>query len=154
MDGRQRLLVKAPANAKIFRRNGRTWIRLKCRCGKRFTTRLDSFRRGDAQTCGCLCIETGRRLGVSRRRHGMHETRTYTSWEGMIQRCTNPKNPNFKKYGERGITVCKRWRRFENFLRDMGVRPEGKTLDRIKNHRGYKPSNCRWATHSQQRRNQ
>ena len=82
--------------------------------------------------------------------HGMTGTPTYNSWFGMIQRCTNPKQPTFKDYGGRGVTICHRWLRFENFLADMGIRPEGKTLDRKNNAGGYEPSNCRWATHKEQ----
>lgn len=72
----------------------------------------------------------------------------------MIQRCTNPNNPAWRLYGGRGITVCARWRDFPAFLADMGERPNGLTLDRIDNDRGYEPGNCRWATWSEQRSNQ
>jgi hypothetical protein len=71
-------------------------------------------------------------------------TPTYTSWENMIQRCTNPNSRVWKYYGGRGITVCERWREFKNFLADMGERPEGMTLDRINNDGNYEPGNVRW----------
>jgi hypothetical protein len=71
----------------------------------------------------------------------------------MMQRCTNPNNTQYKDYGERGITVCDRWKVFKNFLADMGVRPEGMTLDRKDNNKGYTPKNCKWSTRSEQQRN-
>lgn len=79
---------------------------------------------------------------------------TYRSWIGMKVRCYNPRWVGFHHYGGRGITVCDRWRNsFENFLEDMGERPEGKTVDRIDVDGNYEPSNCRWATQSEQLRN-
>lgn len=87
--------------------------------------------------------------------HGMHDTPTYHTWEGMIQRCTNPNHDHFELYGEIGISVCPAWlESFENFFSDMGIRPEGKTLDRFPNCAGdYEPGNCRWATYEEQNNN-
>lgn len=85
--------------------------------------------------------------------HGMKNTPTYTSWCAMKQRCTNSKRPSYNYYGGRGITYCERWKDFNNFLADMGVRPEGTSLDRIDSNGNYEPDNCRWATYKVQARN-
>lgn len=80
-------------------------------------------------------------------------SRTYNSWSQMLGRCNNRNNPGYGDYGGRGIAVCARWVRFDNFLEDMGVRPERTTLGRINNKKGYSKSNCRWETKKQQQRN-
>jgi hypothetical protein len=71
----------------------------------------------------------------------------------MRQRCLDRNHPTFKNYGARGITFCRRWRLFENFLADMGERPKGLTLERRNTNRGYYPRNCRWATRKEQGQN-
>lgn len=86
---------------------------------------------------------------------GRLRSRTYISWVGMIQRCTNPATENYHLYGGRGICVCERWLTFENFLADMGERPAGTSIDRFPNNDGnYEHGNCRWATAAAQRANQ
>ena len=79
----------------------------------------------------------------------------YNVWNGMRQRCHNPNQPHYPRYGGRGISVCDRWLKFENFLADMGEPPgPGYSLDRIDNDGNYEPGNVRWATKAEQRANQ
>ncbi len=87
--------------------------------------------------------------------HGWAGTREYKTWKGLIYRCTNPNSQGWEHYGGRGIDVCERWlESFENFLEDMGEKPEGLSIDRIDNDKCYYPENCRWATAKEQRANQ
>ena len=79
--------------------------------------------------------------------------RTYHAWYNMRWRCAKTEGYYYERYGARGITVCKRWENFGTFIKDMGLAPEGMTLDRINNDKGYRPSNCRWATWETQANN-
>lgn len=81
------------------------------------------------------------------------KSKTYSVWDSMIQRCNNPKATKYNNYGGRGITHDPSWFKFVNFLKDMGERPEGLTLDRIDNEKGYCKENCRWASYEEQNRN-
>jgi len=84
----------------------------------------------------------------------MEYKRMYNTWAQIKQRCTNPNNPQYKYYGGRGVTMCERWMNsFADFYADVGARPEGMTLDRIDNNKGYELTNVRWATKSEQARN-
>lgn len=91
--------------------------------------------------------------GHSSSRNGKR-SKTYLSWQALLARCTNRNAKNFPRYGGVGIQVCDEWRTsFPNFLRDMGERPEGTTLDRIDGALGYFQGNCRWATVQEQAEN-
>lgn len=131
----------------------------KCSCGKSTITEAGSLRSGHTASCGCLRRE---QTSTSFYKHG-HAVNSngpasveYRAWASMIQRCTNPKNSKYKNYGGRFISVCDRWRdSFPSFLADVGERPGPKfSIDRIDNDGNYQPGNVRWATSSQQRRNQ
>ena len=145
-----RLLVIARAGSSAS--GNATWA-CQCNCGNATVVLSTSLRLGDTQSCGCL-----QREAVAKRRtthgHSVGKTsRTYNSWAGMVSRCTNPAYYQYENYGGRGITVDPSWLSFDVFLRDMGERPEGKTLDRINNEFGYSHANCRWATPKEQANN-
>jgi hypothetical protein len=134
-------------------RGKRLWL-CRCDCGKEKVIRRDDLRYNRTQSCGCLQKERQR----ANRTHGESShgflSSEYASWGAMLTRCRNPRFPTFKYYGGRGIKVCKRWLRYENFLVDMGRRPSPKhRLDRIDVNGNYEPSNCRWGTPKQHQQN-
>lgn len=125
----------------------------KCFCGKQKTVDYHNALRD--KSCGCkkrLLLRLHRMTHGRSRIYG-EETKVHRVWRHMIDRCTNPKNKSFKRYGARGILVCDRWKKFENFLLDMGEPTKIQTLGRINNNIGYVPENCRWETYKQQANN-
>src|SRR4051812_49110442 len=114
----------------------KTRWRCVCDCGKETLTTTTRLRIGKTKSCGCLISDASRSRAT---KHDRSRTNLYRLWAGMIRRCANPRNDSYPRYGAIGITVCERWRNFENFLADMGERPPGKSIDRIDNARGYEP---------------
>jgi hypothetical protein len=128
-------------------KTNRRW-RTVCDCGVFKDISAGTLNDGSTQSCGS-CVP----YSPPNKTHMLSKTSIYTIWTGMIQRCENPNELSYKRYGAVGIKVCERWHTFENFLADMGPRPDGLTLDRKDNALGYGPDNCRWATTIEQGRN-
>lgn len=118
------------------------WVCI-CSCGVIKSIDIYALAYNKTFSCGCYA----KRINT---KHGCHNNYTYQSWANMLRRCRNKSAPGAENYIGRGIIVCERWLQFENFLADMGDRPEGKSLDRINNNGNYEPGNCRWASQKEQ----
>lgn len=124
----------------------------RCECGKNKIVSPDNLKSGAVKSCGCLFQEFLDRITAERLARIKYKP-TKSTWQNMKNRCKNPNVPAYQDYGARGIKVCERWMSFDNFLQDMGIKPNGLSIERIDNSKGYEPGNCKWATTYEQSNN-
>lgn len=140
-------------------RGGRRRFICRCSCGVERAVDLSHMRGGRSTGCGCRAARnTSKRVWVHGQANGggvRPAGREYAAWQSMKDRCFNPDNQDYGRYGGRGITVHPKWLDYLAFFRDMGSRPSPKhSLDRINNDGNYEPGNCKWSTPREQCRNQ
>lgn len=150
-----RLTAIAPAGRSPGPRPKPLW-RFQCDCGNETIARSESVKSGGTKSCGCRKSESSRATGRANYKHGLDGTRIYWIWGAMMNRCENPKHFRFEYYGGRGVSVCQEWHSVHCF-REWALAngyADDLTIDRYPDKDGnYEPSNCRWATWSEQARN-
>ena len=134
----------------VRRGKGQFWWDCVCDCGNTSCVEGSDLRSGKITSCGC------KRFGkkFTQERHGKRNTRLYTIWACMKDRCRNPAANNYRWYGGKGVCVCNEWDRFENFYNwamENGYQ-DNLTIDRIDSSGNYCPDNCRWITQSENTR--
>ena len=125
------------------------WL-FECSCGKKKVIIKKNVKNGNTKSCGCMKAKIN---GDAHRTHGKTGTKVYRAWLHMKDRCNNTNDKEYKRYGARGIAICKEWKSFEQFFEDMGESPKGTSLDRIDNNKIYCKENCKWSTPREQANN-
>lgn len=143
--GRYKVIKEANSDKK-----GQAFWVCQCNCGNTRIVRGSDLRNGKTKSCGCLHKKIVEKNNTT---HGLSKHSKYNIWNNMLQRCNNPRNPQYHYYGGRGIRVCERWLKIENFIEDLGPRPKGFTIERKNNEKGYYQENCIWATPAIQAKN-
>ena len=138
-----------------YKKGNFVYLKCKCDCGKEKNVQIYNLIKGKSKSCGCLQKEI-----VSK--HKFSRTRFYYNWTSMKQRCSNKKNKKYNYYGSKGIRVCKRWMKFENFKDDMyqsylehikKFKGRNTTIERMNSKGNYELKNCKWATYKEQNNN-
>jgi hypothetical protein len=144
-----RLVAVAPTERR-GRNRSKIWLAV-CDCGEKTEASADNLRTGHTVSCGCYMRERASASNVIHggSHRGRHTTE-YKTWSSMRGRCADPQDKN---YGGRGIAVCERWGSYENFLADMGPRPDGHSIERVDVNGNYEPSNCIWLPMAEQSKN-
>lgn len=138
-----------------LKRSGEPYWLCRCECGSEKEVRASHLKSGGTRSCGC---KKGSIISAVQTKHGAcrngSSSSEYATWSDMRKRCSSETHQAYKDYGARGISVCERWSKFENFLADMGPRPTpDHSIDRIENDKGYSPENCKWSTKEEQANN-
>lgn len=144
------MVLVGEAKRRLVGAHMRRFVECHCDCGKTIIKEFSAWKLKLRHSCGC---KKGWLLREAQKTHGMGNAPIYGCWRSMMRRCQDHRVWNFHRYGGRGIKICERWQKFENFYADMGNKPSGLSLDRIDNNGNYEPRNCKWSTPKEQANN-